>query len=118
MTAFLNATIKPGIEAILEMADFDNMVKGADLVITGEGRIDSQTAMGKAPTGVLRHASSQGVPVVALCGSMASDIDSAKLNFKEIIAVTPQGTPLHEAMNTARTLANTRNAVITLMQQL
>ena len=68
--ALLNATIRPGIELILELIDFDHRVVGADLVVTGEGSLDDQSLAGKAPIGVARAAARSGVPVVAIAGRL------------------------------------------------
>ena len=74
LAAFLDAELRSGIDIVLEAVGFDEHLKGADLVITGEGRIDEQTRFGKAVGGVLRHASAAGVPVVAVAGSCAGDL--------------------------------------------
>ncbi len=66
--ALLGAEIRPGIELILEMIDFDQRLAGADLVITGEGSLDEQSLAGKAPIGVSRAAQKAGVRVVAVAG--------------------------------------------------
>jgi glycerate kinase len=66
--AFLGAELRSGIELVLELIGFDDAVAGADLVITGEGKIDDQSLRGKAPVGVARAAAEHGVPVVALGG--------------------------------------------------
>jgi glycerate 2-kinase len=68
--ALLNATIRPGIELILELIDFDRRIIGADLVVTGEGSLDDQSLAGKAPIGVARAAARSGVPVVAIAGRL------------------------------------------------
>ena len=68
--ALLDATIRPGIELILELIDFDNRVVGADLVVTGEGSLDDQSLAGKAPIVVARAAARSGVPVVAIAGRL------------------------------------------------
>ena len=68
--AFLNAELKSGIELIKEIADFDNAIKDADWIITGEGRLDAQTLSGKTIAGVLASANSKDIPVAALCGSV------------------------------------------------
>lgn len=75
----LGAQIKPGIDAILELARFDELARQADIVVTGEGSLDDQTAAGKAPVGVARRtkAVSPRTPVVAVCGARADDLDSA-----------------------------------------
>ena len=68
--ALLNAEIRPGIELILELVDFDRRIVGADLVVTGEGSLDDQSLAGKAPVGVARAAARSGVPVVAVAGRL------------------------------------------------
>jgi glycerate kinase len=68
--ALLNAEIRPGIELILDLIDFDRRVLGADLVVTGEGSLDEQSLAGKAPVGVARAAARSGVPVVAVAGRL------------------------------------------------
>ena len=118
MMAFLDARIMPGVDALLELMHFDGILDGAQLVITGEGRIDEQTGMGKAPAGVLRAAKRNGVPVVALCGSVASGVDAAVLGFSKIIPVTPSDMPLAQAMETATALKNVEIAVATLIDEL
>ncbi len=68
--AFLNANLKSGIELIKEIADFDNAIKDANWIITGEGKLDLQTLSGKTIAGVLASAKSKGIPVAAMCGSV------------------------------------------------
>ena len=68
--ALLDAAIKPGIELILDLVDFDRRIAGADLVVTGEGSLDAQSLAGKAPVGVARAAAKAGIPVVAVAGRL------------------------------------------------
>jgi glycerate kinase len=68
--AYFNAERKSGIELILDIADFDTALKGADLVITGEGRLDGQSAYGKAISGIGTRAKEANVPVIAINGSL------------------------------------------------
>jgi glycerate 2-kinase len=75
LLAFLNADLKRGIDIVLHAVDFEEAVKDADLVITGEGRIDSQTIHGKTPIGVAKAAKKYGVPVIGLAGSLSKDSD-------------------------------------------
>jgi glycerate kinase len=70
----LGAALRPGIEIVTEAVDFDRVVRDANLVITGEGRIDSQTIHGKTPIGVARIAKRYGIPVIGLAGSLSSDV--------------------------------------------
>lgn len=67
--AVLGATARPGIELVLEMLDFEVHLAQADLVITGEGRLDEQSFQGKALMGVLAAAAQRNIPTVAVCGS-------------------------------------------------
>ena len=67
--AFLNAELKKGIDILLDAADFDRKAADADLIITGEGRLDSQSVNGKVISGIAGRASEHGKPVIAICGS-------------------------------------------------
>jgi len=69
----LGATIRPGIELVLELVGFDAVLTGADLVVTGEGSLDEQSLRGKVPVGVAAAARRAGVPVVAVCGRRLLD---------------------------------------------
>ena len=71
--AYLGAVLKSGIDLVLEKSGIENEIRDADIVVTGEGRIDSQTVMGKAPEGVARLAKKYGKPVIAFCGSASKD---------------------------------------------
>jgi len=71
LLAFTPARLRPGINIVLDAVRLRDQLKHADLVITGEGRLDPQTAHGKAPAGVARIAKSLGIPCIALCGSLA-----------------------------------------------
>lgn len=73
MLAFLGGRLRPGSEIVTEAVGLDAEVIGADLVITGEGRIDSQTVQGKTPMGVAKVALARGVPVIGIGGCLASD---------------------------------------------
>ncbi|WP_448215170.1 glycerate kinase [Endozoicomonas sp. 2B-B] len=76
LLGFLNARLEPGIEIVMAAVDLAEKVKGANLVITGEGRIDGQTAQGKTPVGVARVAKSLDLPVVALAGSVGQGAEA------------------------------------------
>ena len=98
LKAFLGAELLPGAEMVLEAVGFDSQADGADLVITGEGRMDGQTRRGKAPFCVLRHASRLGIPTVAFAGLVA-DHDALKdLGFKAIVPINPPGLDRKTAM--------------------
>ncbi|MEA4934216.1 MAG: glycerate kinase [Lawsonibacter sp.] len=75
--AFLGAELKSGIEAVLDMVNFEHCLEGADLVITGEGRIDSQSLHGKVISGIARRTSPRQIPLIAIVGGIADSADSA-----------------------------------------
>ncbi len=68
--AFLDAELCPGIELILDVVDFDKLLEGADMVITGEGRIDGQSLHGKVISGIAKRTSKMNIPLVAIVGSI------------------------------------------------
>lgn len=72
--AFLKADLRPGIEIVLKAAGLEQAIQGADLVITGEGRLDSQTIHGKTPIGVARTAKIKGIPVIGIAGALTPDV--------------------------------------------
>ena len=73
LVAFAGATLKSGVDIVLRTTELEKYVKGADLVITGEGKVDFQTAFGKTPSGVARAAKKHRVPVVAIGGALSDD---------------------------------------------
>lgn len=75
--AFLNARLQMGIRTVLDVLQFDNMVSTADIVFTGEGRIDEQSLRGKVVIGVARRAKKAGVPVVAFVGDIRDPVQAA-----------------------------------------
>jgi len=70
VVAFLGGTLRSGIDLMLDAADFDYLLDKADYMITGEGRMDAQSARGKVPAGVARRAAKKGKPVIAINGSL------------------------------------------------
>lgn len=74
--AFLHAELRPGIECVLDTIGFDAMLEGAELVITGEGRIDSQSAHGKVISGIAKRTRPRGIPLVALVGGIAEGAEA------------------------------------------
>ena len=75
MVAFFQAQLRPGIEAVLDLVGFDDMLEGCDMVFTGEGRLDSQSLRGKVLSGVGKRARAHGVPVVAIVGGVTPDTE-------------------------------------------
>ena len=75
LMAFLDAELRPGIEIIIEIVKLEQAIKDADLVITGEGKIDGQTIYGKAPIGVAKIAKKYNIPVIAVAAIIGEDAD-------------------------------------------
>lgn len=73
LVSFLGAELKPGIELILDLVGFDQLIDDADLVITGEGRIDEQTVYGKVPTGIAKRCLDKPVKVIAIAGAEGNE---------------------------------------------
>jgi glycerate kinase len=105
LCAFLGAKLQRGIELVLDHLDFESHLRGADLVITGEGAVDEQTLHGKVPMGVARRARKFGVPVIALGGSVPP---SASALFGHgidgLLSVCHSPMTLSEAMQNAASL--------------
>ena len=91
------ATIEPGFPIVAEAIGLRERIERADLVITGEGRLDSQTAYGKAGAGIAAIARAAGKPVIAIAGSI-SDYDASSGMFDAVEASSPRAMPLEEAM--------------------
>ena len=97
--AYLKGQLESGIRIVLEETQLEEAIKGADLVITGEGRLDHQTAMGKAPIGVAKLAKKYHLPVIAFAGALSSE--AYKCNEEGIDAyfsIVNHAMPLEEAM--------------------
>lgn len=98
---YLNAELVPGIELILNEIKLEEYVKDAHIVITGEGRLDTQTAMGKAPNGVAKIAKKYNVPVIALGGSVLDDPTTSEGCFIDAcFSIMKAPCTLKEAMDT------------------
>jgi glycerate kinase len=73
LMAFVNGQLRPGINIVIDSVKLARKIKGCDLVITGEGRMDHQTAFGKTPAGVAKVSKAQGIPVIAICGCLGKN---------------------------------------------
>ena len=102
---FTPARLVPGIDLVLDSTRFDDQVRGATLVIVGEGRTDHQTAMGKAPVGVARVAARHGVPVLLVSGSLGPGAEEVLAQgIGRMVQAAPEGMPVPEAMSRAAEL--------------
>lgn len=100
--AFLHASFRPGIELVAELSGLAEAVQGADLVITGEGQLDSQSLHGKTPVGVARVARAAGVPVIALAGSLGEGYQAVyAAGIEAAFSLTSGPQSLEQAMNGA-----------------
>ena len=108
LRSYLNAELKPGIDIVISLLGLEKEIQDADIVVTGEGRIDSQTARGKVVSGITRIAEKYGKPVIAFCGSAAED--AADCGLAGIYPVTPPGMCLEEAMKKETAIKNIESA--------
>lgn len=105
--AFTNASLEPGIQIILEETHLEKYIKNADLVITGEGRLDAQTAMGKAPAGVAQLAKKHGKRVIAFAGCVTDDATVCnEYGIDAFFPILRNIITLREAMNTETAYKN------------
>jgi glycerate 2-kinase len=104
LVAFAGARLRPGAEMVMEALKLDRQLLGVDLVITGEGRLDSQTArFGKGPAAVARHARNAGIPVIGIAGSLA-DEKELQLLFDGLMPTIVEPSSLEQAVAQARPL--------------
>ncbi|PIU67898.1 MAG: glycerate kinase [Armatimonadetes bacterium CG07_land_8_20_14_0_80_40_9] len=105
LIAFLDAKVEPGIELVIQVAKLEEKLKDADLVITAEGKIDAQTAFGKAPLGVAKLAKRHNLPVVAIGGSVSDDAHLLhRRGIDALFSIIRYPLDLSQAMERAREL--------------
>ncbi len=103
--AFLNAELKSGIEIIMEYIDIKNKIKDADFVITGEGKIDNQSSMGKVLSGIGKICKEQGVTCIALSGNTSqTDKSINEIGISACFSILNSPMNLNQAMNKQNTL--------------
>ena len=99
LMAFLNAELRSGIDIVIEASKLRERMKGVDLVITGEGQLDEQTAYGKTPTGVSRVAEEMGIPVLAIAGGIKSGAETSyEEGIDAMMSIAPGPISLEEAI--------------------
>jgi glycerate 2-kinase len=100
LLAFLGAELKRGIDIVIEATGLEEKIKGADMIITGEGMMDYQTQYGKTPYGVAQAARKHNVPVVAIVGSVGHNAEALyDLGFSGIFSIISRPMTLAEAMS-------------------
>ncbi|MDR3322488.1 MAG: glycerate kinase [Synergistaceae bacterium] len=98
MVAFFNSRLQLGIEVVLDAVGFDEMLEGTDIVISGEGSIDSQSLRGKVVIGVARRAKKHGVPLIAIVGDIGDDIEKAyEEGVSAVFSINRVALPFSEA---------------------
>jgi len=99
MHGFLNATLVNGIDYFLDVTGFDKALAKADVVITGEGRMDEQTLRGKGPLGVALRAKKKKIPVIGLAGQVSPRAEAPlHQNFVQLLAINPPSLELDKAL--------------------
>jgi glycerate kinase len=102
MLAFFGATLKPGIEIVTAAVELERHVRDADLVITGEGRIDAQTVHGKTPIGVARVAKRHRKPVIGIAGALGAGVAAVHAHgIDAVVSVLHRPCTLDEALGEA-----------------
>ncbi|KKI92244.1 glycerate kinase [Bacillus sp. SA1-12] len=108
-SGFLNAQLQSGINLVLEIIEVEKNMQGIDLVITGEGKLDGQTSMGKAPLGIAQLAQKYKIPVLALAGCITDETSKLnKLGITSYFSILNEPMTLNEAMDSNVTYNNLR----------
>lgn len=103
----LGAELRSGVETVLDLVGFDERVRDVDLVITGEGNMDEQSAAGKAPVGVARRAKRYGKPVVAVVGGRADNLDAVyERGIDLVLPICRKPMGLEDALGIQEAVAN------------
>ncbi len=110
-----NMQIKQGIEMVLDVLQADEVLKGADLVITGEGQMDNQTLQGKTPYGIAKRASLQGIPTIGIAGSLGTEVEALYGEMSSLFGTVRSPQSLEQVLReaelnltrTARNIAST-----------
>lgn len=102
LLALFNASLRPGIDIVMDAVNLDKIISDADLVITGEGRIDSQTVHGKTPVGVARIAKKYNLPVIGIAGCLSDDCEVVyDHGINSVFSAVPAAMSLDEALTNA-----------------
>ena len=113
---FLHAELKPGIETILDILHFRESLSEADLVLTGEGKLDAQTAMGKALGGILNMAQKEKVPVVAIGGGVETVNQLNEMGFTAVFSIQQGPISLQHAMTPKVALTNIETTITQIIR--
>ncbi|MEG3219294.1 glycerate kinase [Vibrio gigantis] len=124
LSLLFNMQIKPGIEMVLDVLQADEILKGADLVITGEGQMDNQTLQGKTPYGIAKRASLQGIPTIGIAGSLGTEVEALYGEMSSLFGTVRSPQPLNQVLKeaevnltrTARNIAATLKLGASILQ--
>ena len=98
MVALFGSTLQMGIETVLDTVGFDKLLEGADMVFSGEGKLDAQSLLGKVVIGVARRAKRAGVPLVAVVGDIGDNIEAAyDMGVSAVFSINRVAVPFREA---------------------
>ena len=109
---FLNAEIVNGIDFVLDELDFENKIKGADLIITGEGKADRQSLMGKVVSGVLKLARKQNIPVLLFAGKIEDSNELLEAGIERIYEIADPSLSTEQNMLPSQALENIRKSIV------
>lgn len=115
MVACFNAELKQGAGTVLELAHFNEKLQGADFVITGEGRIDRTTKMGKIPYIVMQEARRNNIAVSAICGSVSPDVLEVFEDMGSVFPIVPRPISLKDAIDPENARRNIERTVAQIM---
>ena len=119
LLAFCNVTVRSGIESVLEAADFDGQLIGADAVITGEGRVDAQSCYGKAISGVASHAAAKNVPVYVASGGLGEGWEELlRHGIREVLALMAEAEQIPKAERVAYCMQNAEELLIVVGEKI
>ena len=114
--AFLGGTLKRGVDMVLDAIDFDSTIEGSNLIITGEGKVDFQTAKGKTAAGVLLRAKKQHIPVIAIGGCVEQCESILQMGFAGIYPILEEKVPLEVAMRREFAMSNVQKTVARILK--
>ena len=117
LMAFLDAELRSGADLLLDICHFNERIADASLIITGEGRIDRQSLMGKIPGKILQRGQANHIPVIAIAGCVEDKELLLAAGFKGVYATKPEDMALEEAMKREVAMGNIRDTVRLLMQE-
>ena len=106
---YMNAEMKSGADLLLDLINFEDIAKDADMVITGEGASDKQTLMGKLPYVIMQRAKNINIPTLLIAGKIADKDELINAGFKDAICINPKDLSIEEAMKKDVAISNIRD---------